>query len=100
MHKLYCIKIEQYNDDNTYRFVPDEDSRAYGAQELSVKASDEMLMKFLRRCRVADATIKPRSYRAITYAEIVKLIQEGKGDVYVYAHLYPKTYADLLKVMS
>ena len=100
MHKLFCIKIEKYDDDSNYRFVPDANSREYGAKEIAIKATDEMLMKFLRRCKVSDIDTKPRSYRGITYAEIVKLIQNGKGDIYVFAHLYPKTHSDLLRIMQ
>lgn len=99
MRRLYHITIDNDGSDNTYRFIPDNDSKSFGANEYSIRASDDMLKKFLRRCRVSDVTCQPRSYRAITYKEIINLIQNQKGEIYIFSHMYPKSIADLDNIM-
>lgn len=98
MYKLYNIKINT-DDDNFYQLTPDSDSIQYGAVKHAIKASPEMLKRFLTRCKVSDQTTKPRSYRSITYKEIIQAIQKGECSVYVYAHMYPKTYDQLNSIM-
>lgn len=99
MHKLFKINIST-DDDGIYRFTPDADSRLYGAKEFSVKANEQMLLRFLRRCKVADCSVEPRSYRSITYKEIVQYIIDNKGDLYIFAHMYPKSHEDILRSLS
>lgn len=99
MRKLYHIYIDHDENDNNYRLKPDKDSLDYGAKEFSINADDTMLKKFLYRCKVSDPLIQPRSHRSITYDEIVKMIQQQKGEVYVFAHMYPKTFDELNSIM-
>ena len=99
MRKLYHISIENDGTDNTYRLVPDLDSKNYGANEFSIRANDDMLKKFLRRCKVSDTACEPRSYRSITYNEIINLIQNQKGEIYIFSHMYPKDINSLDSIM-
>jgi hypothetical protein len=94
MRKLYKITIET-DDDNFYRLKPDNDSVSYGAKEFVFKADDLMLKNFLRRCKISDDTVQPRSYRAITYNEILNIIKNQNGCVYCFRHHYPKTQQEL-----
>lgn len=98
MRKLFKITIET-DDDNFYRLTPDNDSINYGAKEFAFKADDLMLKNFLRRCKMADETTVPRSYRGITYNEIVQAIQSGSGCVYVFKHHYPKSQEELERII-
>lgn len=99
MYKLYCIKIENDEEDNNYRFVPDNNSKEFGAQEYSIRADITMIKKFLRRCKVADMTTTPRSFRSLTYNEIVSAITQQHCSVYIFRHLYPKSLDDLQAIM-
>jgi hypothetical protein len=99
MYKLYKINIDNDTTDNYYKFIPDSDSKNFGANEYSIRANSDMLKKFLRRCRVSDATTNPRSIRSITYKEIIDLIHSQKGEVYIFSHMYPKTIDDLESIM-
>lgn len=94
MRKLFKITIET-DDDNFYRLKPDDDSINFGAKQFVFKASDSMLKNFLRRCRVSDDTVQPRSYRAITYNEIINIIKNQSGCIYCFKHHYPKTQSEL-----
>ena len=98
MRKLYKITIET-DDDNFYRLKPDQDSVSYGAKEFVFKADDFMLKNFLRRCKVADETTVPRSYRGITYSEIINAIKSGTSSVYVFRHMYPNNQEELEKII-
>ena len=98
MRKLYKITIET-DDDNFYRLKPDTDSIGYGAKEFVFKADDLMLKNFLRRCKIADETTNPRSYRGITYKEIIDTIKTGTGCIYVFRHHYPKTQEELESIL-
>jgi hypothetical protein len=99
MYKLYSITIDNDGEDNNYRIVPDEDSKKFGANEYAIRADATMLKKFLRRCRVADMTVQPRSYRSLTYSEIVDSITKQNCKVYIFSHLYPKTLDELELLM-
>lgn len=99
MRRLYHITIDNDGTDNTYRFIPDANSKSFGANEYSIRASDDMLKKFLRRCRVADTNCQPRSYRSITYKEIIDMIQNQKGEIYIFSHMYPKDINSLDSIM-
>jgi hypothetical protein len=90
--KIYKIKIET-DDDNIYQLIPDVNS--VGAKRFVIKADDTMLKKFLMRCKVCDNTKEPRSYRAITYKEMIRMIQNHCGEVFVYSHMYPKSQEEL-----
>lgn len=99
MYKLYSIHIENEEEDNNYRFTPDDDSKKYGANEYSIRADISMIKKFLRRCKVADSSTVPRSYRSLTYNEIVDLITQQTCDIYIFSHLYPKSRDELEALM-
>ena len=98
MRKLYKITIET-DDDNFYRLTPDQDSVNYGAQTFTFKGNELMLKNFLRRCKTADDSTKPRSYRGVTYKEIIDAINTGKSCVYVFRHMYPKTQEELESIV-
>ena len=98
MHKLFKIAVTT-DDDNQYRLTPDANSREYGAKEFAFKATDNMLLRFLRRCKVSDPTVQPRSFRALTYAEIIKFLQTGSGELFIYAHFYPKSHDELERIL-
>ena len=98
MRKLFKITIDT-DDDNIYRFTPDGESRQYGAKEFVIKADDGMLKNFLRRCKAADEGSSPRSYRAVTYNEIITLIKNKNCNIYIFSNMYPKTVEELTKIM-
>lgn len=98
MRKLYKITIET-DDDNFYRLTPDQESINYGAQTFVFKADDVMLKNFLRRCKMADDSTTPRSYRGVTYKEIIDTIKLGTSSVYVFRHMYPKSQEELEKII-
>ncbi len=99
MRYIYNIDIET-DDDNFYRIVPDQYSKDLGACQLAIKADDIMLKRFLRRCKVADETTQPRSYRSLTYNEICSLIKGGKYKVYMFSNKYPKSQSELERLMK
>jgi len=99
MRRLYRIRIDNDGTDNNYRLVPDECSKSFGASEYAVQADMTMLKNFLRRCKVADIDSKPRSYRSLTYRDIVNLIHDQKGEVYIFSHMYPKSQIELDKLL-
>ncbi len=98
MRKLYKLTIET-DDDNFYRLTPDQDSVNYGAKTFTFKADDIMLKNFLRRCKMADDSTKPRSYRGVTYAEIINAIKSGSSSVYVFRHMYPNSQEELESII-
>jgi hypothetical protein len=98
MYKLYKININT-EDDGFYRFEPNIDCQRIGAKVFTIKGNDSMLMKFLRRCKVCDTTKQPRSLRALTYKEMLCLINQGSADVFIFAHMYPKTQVDFEGIM-
>ena len=63
------------------------------------KSFVDVLKNFLRRCKMADDSTSPRSYRGVTYKEIVSAINSGKSNVYVFRHMYPKTQEELENII-
>lgn len=98
MYKLYKININT-EDDGFYRFEPTIECQKIGAKVFTIKGNDAMLIKFLRRCKVCDTTKQPRSLRALTYKEIVQLINQGSADVYIFSHMYPKSQNEFEGIM-
>jgi hypothetical protein len=99
MKRLYRIRIDNDGTDNNYKLIPDDNSKSFGASEYAIRADIMMLKNFLRRCKVADVDSKPRSYRSLTYKDIVDLIHNQKGEVYIFSHMYPKSQIELDKIM-
>ena len=100
MRRLYKININNDGTDNIYRIEPDLDSKSFGAKEFAVQADATMLKNFLRRCKASDMVENPRSYRALTYQQIIDLIGKESCCVYVFSHMYPKSQDDFYKIVK
>lgn len=97
MYFLYKISVSHVN--GFYRFTPDADSLSKGAKSFAIKADQGMMRRILRRCGSADELTCPRSVRGLTYDQIISNIINGSNNsIYVFAHKYPKSHEDLLRL--
>jgi hypothetical protein len=90
----YLIQASIYYDedgDGIYEVLPKN-----GGSKLAFKATDEQMLRFLRRVKIKDSFSEPRSYKGTTYSDMLNNIKQGINPVfYVWSNNYPSN--DMLK---
>lgn len=100
MYILYKVDIET-DDDNIFRITPDSDARSRGALPFAIKATPEQIRLFLKRCKVGDSEITPRSKRNATFKSIIgDICSSGNSTIFCFAHKYPKTLKQFEELLS
>jgi hypothetical protein len=98
MYILYKVKLMKQGCN--YRLEPEQCYKNIGAKEFVINASDESMIRFLRRVRAADSTANPRSKRFLSYKQILDTLSEDGFYLYIFAHRYPKTQNDITKLLG
>jgi len=85
----FLIKSQIFYDedgDGVYEILPEN-----GGTRLAFKASDEQMIKFLRRVKAKDSDTSPRSFKGQTYNTMLNSIKHGSNNcVWIWSNFYPK----------
>lgn len=91
---LYKVRIIT-DDDNIIQLRPDVDSQLKGAKNFTVKATKDVIKRFLIRTKPGDSTSFPKSKRFVKYNDMIDFILNGNNDWFWFqSYRYPKTEAE------
>lgn len=86
----FLIKSQIFYDednDGVYEVIPEN-----GGTRLAFKATDEQMIRFLRRIKTKDSKTLPRSYKGLTYNDILQDIKQGVNPcVWIWSNHYPNS---------
>ena len=84
----FLIKASIFYDedgDGVYEVIPTN-----GGSRLAFRATDEQMLRFLRRVKVKDSISNPRSYKGTTYSNMLNFIKQGTNSIfYIWSNMYP-----------
>lgn len=89
--QLFGITIETDND-NVFNLIPDAQAFEKGAKQFQIKATPDMIRRFLFKTKPGDNVKMAKSIRFFKYDDLVDFIIKGTyNKFWFWSNVYPKT---------